>query len=620
MSMKKIKNILAFALLAVFMTGCADYLDVNNNVDAPDKVAAHLLLAPIQANLQGYYWDIRGIGPLTQMMSTTGYTNYARHGYNKGSDACGEVWRMTYWLHGKNLENLITQSEEIEEWNMAGIGYAIKALSWDFLDKEHADLPMKEAFVPGLLQHNYDYQKDIFPQIRAWAYKAIEYFDKGDPTTYGERLSDWDYIYHGDMSKWKKFAYAVLARNYIAMSQKDNFASAYADSVIYCVNNSFSNTDDDATLEVEGDVTTSATCNFWGVTRGNLGRVYVPSDYVVQIMTGVIPYIDPATGRWVTDTDEDGVAHTKLLEPQILADTLVDLPGHFDPRTVLLIGTADTCCLDDLDKIKHYRFAGGSINSTSGTNPRGGTWTAPSFYGRVVSPSITKDGTGRWIYRDDAPYIIMTYAEMQFIKAEAYWKKGDIAAAYEAFKTGVSASMDMVEKYIHPAADGDVGNGDKISPAAFRTLANEYLAGPYVNGLGASNLTLSHIMMQKYVALYPWGAQEVWVDLRKYLYDLANVTISNGLPSGGYDILEAYHKSNEDPTRIYKGFFLPSAQVQTRGSQLYVDNEGAPCFRIRPRYNSEYMWNMPSLQKLAPIAGDAPNYQCSIPWFAIPNE
>ena len=32
------------------------------------------------------------------------------------------------------------------------------------------------------------------------------------------------------------------------------------------------------------------------------------------------------------------------------------------------------------------------------------------------------------------------------------------------------------------------------------------------------------------------------------------------------------------------------------------------------------MWNLNSLKALKPIAGDADNYQCSIPWFAYPGD
>ena len=80
-------------------------------------------------------------------------------------------------------------------------------------------------------------------------------------------------------------------------------------------------------------------------------------------------------------------------------------------------------------------------------------------------------------------------------------------------------------------------------------------------------------------------------------------------------------KFDDDATKIYKGFYIAPAQVQgRRGSYSSVDNDGSPCFRIRPRYNSEYMWNLDALKKLKPIAGDAVNYHCSIPWFAYPGD
>ena len=101
-------------VLSVAATSCDDYLDVNKNVDAPDNVPAYLYLPSIQQNMQGFYWDIRALGPLTQMMGTTGYTSYASQWFSAASDAAGEVWRVVYWNQGMNLENLIKQSEEAE--------------------------------------------------------------------------------------------------------------------------------------------------------------------------------------------------------------------------------------------------------------------------------------------------------------------------------------------------------------------------------------------------------------------------------------------------------------------------------------------------------------------------
>ena len=147
----------------------------------------------------------------------------------------------------------------------------------------------------------------------------------------------------------------------------------------------------------------------------------------------------------------------------------------------------------------------------------------------------------------------------------------------------------------------------------------QYKAGPFVDGLTEANLTLSHIMMQKWVALYPWGACEAWVDMRKYHYD---ISYTGDYPSdgNGWSLTTLTQKWDSDPTKVYKGLYLYPAQVQHRKVAYSVFNEGSPCFRIRPRYNSEYMWNKPSLEKLKPISGMAGNYQCSIPWFAYPGD
>ena len=143
------KKILSMILLASFLfasIGCDDYLDVNNNEDAPDYIEENLYLSGILAAWEGCYWDIRALGPLTQMFGTTGYTSFANHYYSQGSDAAGEMWRVTYWLQGMNLENMINQALEKEAYTLAGIGYAIKAYSWDYTTKMHADMPLTVTF------------------------------------------------------------------------------------------------------------------------------------------------------------------------------------------------------------------------------------------------------------------------------------------------------------------------------------------------------------------------------------------------------------------------------------------------------------------------------------------
>ena len=650
--MKKILILICTGIFAFTFTSCDSYLDVNHNVDAPDYVDDFLYLPGIQQSYQGIYYDLRALAPLTQMMGTSDYQSYANHSYPAGAnDGGGEAWRFVLFLQGMNLENMINQAIEKERWALAGIGYAIKAYSWDLLTKYHGDLPCKDAYKPGLLAHNYEYQDEVYPIVRGWAYTAIDYLSKPDNTIYGTQISGNDYIYGGDIDRWKKFAYAILARNYISMSNKNDFVSGnWADSVIYCVNNSFTSTADDATVRVapDGEINTRY-LNFWGTARPNLSRTYWQHEYAVQVMTGTVPRYDENTGDKVSNSSNQNIlgAYPYELNPvQIITDTVTSALGHFDPRVTLLLGwtspkystfaiTDTVQIINDLglpnlrdtvrlpyteafptekDYILKYvskRIYGGTHLAVSG--PIG---TAPSYYGRNSTSSPASDGYGRWLYRDGAPYILSTYAEMKFCAAEAYWKKGDKASALQALKDGVAGHMEFCRNYI--SIPVGVAGGDKILAATFRSLAEDYLAGPYVGGLTVSNLTLSHIMMQKWVVLYPWGANEAWVDMRKYHYD---IKYSGNYPKNGngWERNSLNMKWDTDANKVYKGLYLYPANVQHRKTAYTINNDGSPCYRVRPRYNSEYMWNVPSLKKLLPIPGDAVNYHCSIPWFAYPD-
>jgi hypothetical protein len=48
---------------------------------------------------------------------------------------------------------------------------------------------------------------------------------------------------------------------------------------------------------------------------------------------------------------------------------------------------------------------------------------------------------------------------------------------------------------------------------------------------------------------------------------------------------------------------------------LYPDNANKPVYRIRPRYNSEYIWNRESLDKIGGLALD---YHTKEMWITQP--
>lgn len=655
--MKKHNIIALISALAITTaaTSCDDYLDVNKNVDAPDNVPAYLYLASVQQNMQAFYYDNRALCPLTQMMGTTSYTTFAGQYYSAGSDAAGELWKLVYYTQGMNLENLINQSEAANNNTMAGIGYILKAFGWDKLTKMHGDLILKEAFTNDRSSFDYDYQEDVYDAVREWALKGIELLDKQDDTVYGTTISDNDYIFKGDKDKWRRFGYSVLVSNLTSLTRKADFKEKYYNDLVKYAAMAMASNADNVTLTIGGggaDVPDGAYNNFWSPRRGNLAYSYFPHSYAVELMTGTVPFYNEETGDKAPLTDSK--YNYELAAKQVVCDTLPQA-GHLDPRNIIKLPTsqyntyepsfvvrdnngdpvvdadgniqytkavanpvlkADTTTV--WEKLRGTRFYGGSFTGASG--PEG---TAPNFYGYASSTSVLdRSGMGRWIYYENCPYILMTYSEILFDLAEAHFVAGNKAEAFEAWKKAVAADMDFTKTYIREGQWAQVGadyyhQGDWITKADFTAIANEYLAGPFVNALPMADFDLSHIMMQKFVALYPWGALEEWVDQRKYFYDI-EYTGEYPYNGNGYDVSSVNMKKDSDPTKVYKGFYLQPAQVQGRKSAYNTRNQGSPCFRVRPRYNSEYVWNKRGLNDLKPIPGTANCYQTSIPWFAYP--
>ncbi|WKN30720.1 SusD/RagB family nutrient-binding outer membrane lipoprotein [Porifericola rhodea] len=163
---------------------------------------------------------------------------------------------------------------------------------------------------------------------------------------------------------------------------------------------------------------------------------------------------------------------------------------------------------------------------------------------------------GKYIFQDDAPYPLMTYAEMQFIKAEAAFIKGDKAMALSAFQTAVMAHMEFT-------------GVDNATASTF--MANSLPAT-------ADDLELSDIMWQKYIAMYT--NNETWSDLRRYDWS----------------------------SEVFPGFELPE--------ELAPDNDGKPSERWLLRQYSEYDWNKEALEGIGALE---PDYQTIPMWFSEPN-
>jgi hypothetical protein len=519
--MKNITKFIAVAIITLFITACNrdEIADVNTNPSFPTEVEPIYLLPQIQAYMAtGVQFDARLLGKYTQYFShsTSNYT-IDRYGYFAGSDFGGEIWKMAYYSIGLNLSNVITTAHSAERYDIEGMGKIIRGWTWQATTDYHSDLIKFDQVFTARLTFDYGTQEEAYAEVKRLALEGIADIDRTDGKYDISYTAKGDLIYGGDKTKWKKFAYGLLARNAQNLSNKAGYNPA---EVIAWVDQSFTSISDDCNVKFAGTNTSDA--NFFGPVRNNMA-LFRQTDFIVKTMDGTI------------------------------------FGGVIDPRMqAVLVPSQDGV------------FRGNPLNTSAGTVA---ATRIPNLWGGTTHTVSTL--AGRYLFRDNVDFPIMTYAELQFIKAEAAFKLGDNALALDAYKKAIAASIDMVNKYTVPVAPTTVSPvlpGASLITAAQKTA---FLADP---NIVPATLTLKHILLQKYVALFGYGYLETWTDMRKHHYD----------------------------TAIYEGMVFPS---------FYVDNGGKIAYRVRPRYNSEYVWNYAALQA---IGGDKPDYHTVEMWFSQP--
>lgn len=143
--------------------------------------------------------------------------------------------------------------------------------------------------------------------------------------------------------------------------------------------------------------------------------------------------------------------------------------------------------------------------------------------------------TGSFQVRPVSDQEILTYHEMCFIKAEVYMRKGDAANAYTAYIAGIQAHLDMMQAKL---AQWKAGGFDKNAAGVVipdmepmdQTDITNYLSSSAV-AQGAGTLTMSDIMLQKYIAM---GCSiENWNDMRRFNFSAGNIG-SFGVVYPGY--------------------------------------------------------------------------------------
>ena len=127
----------------------------------------------------------------------------------------GSIWAMHYYGLGQNLNKMIDWGIEEKKWDYVGVGHAIRAWSWLVTTEMYGEIIMTEAFNTSQLVFNYNTQEQVYDTVRIIARMALDYLNKtGDGVNQANLAKGDAYFYQGDVNKWKKFTYAVLARSF----------------------------------------------------------------------------------------------------------------------------------------------------------------------------------------------------------------------------------------------------------------------------------------------------------------------------------------------------------------------------------------------------------------------
>ena len=436
-------------VMMLFGISCKKYLDsAYKNPNLPTYAPPEQVLQScISAMHRGIAFDARAIGMITQnFASVAGINQWERHGYNPGSDFGGDVWRGHYWNMGFNIIDMIDSSLLVGKYDYVAAAYTLNAWSWVSVADVHGELPVVQAFEKGRLSFDYDQQNVAYEYAMRYTDSALKYWALAADMT-KSTLSEGDlYFYGGNIAKWRKFVNGIKARIFHRYYLKSNYS---ADSVIKYADLAMSTTDDDAMVRFNLAFPDVTARNFFGPSRNNVGGFRIGA-FPVNLMNGTVfnGVIDPRA-KFILRPSTDGVFRGIPCNQQ----------ADFGPAN---------------QKVINF-------------------WGA---YATNVAPTGGNDSGARTFFKNDSKFPIMTYSEMQFLKAEAAFKKGDKALARTAYINGIGGHFDMLKTHFTGYTP--------ITPAERAS----FLANTNIVPTSPDSLTIQRIMCQKYLSLWGWGFVE----------------------------------------------------------------------------------------------------------------
>jgi len=514
--MKKYINKIVLSILALVVPFAScdteELQDLNVNPQALNEVNMNFVFTAASLSIAsgGFSGDNRYIDWRTNMgytmyfmqhFATTGSVlNSAGDKYFDNDEAWNAPWEFWYGNVGKTLNLIYKQTgeggfEEGRRPNMVAASKMLWALNFHRLTDFYGDIPYSEAVqgLDGVFRPKYDTQQSIYMDLFSKLTEGINGLSASNPD---DGFAAADIIYNGDITKWKKWGNSLMLRMAMRISNVDpGTAATYVNQAI------------------QGGVMTSNDDNAWVPMDDG------PSEWTNQ--NGISRAFQPGDGG----------------QSRILGKTLIDFLKGADSLSV-----ADD---DPRLMIISEGFNGNTNPIAQQGLPNGLDGVDLDEYTGIPNTVANEhfSSANLKMFDDADPYILMNYAEVELLLAEAKERGiGNVpGTAAEHYNNGVRAAM----QFFAPLEPGDA------SMEVSNAQVDAYLATyPYGGGgVTGSESALEQIGYQMWAAKFlNWW--EAWSDWRRTGYPTLVPTNYPGSASPGVI-----------PTKLR----IPNGEVATNG-------------------------------------------------------
>ncbi len=421
------------------------------------------------------------------LMGCWNTTNYGGRPTNDNNEMC-RIWTSLYPNAIKNLTDGIHNSEEEGLTNVNAALRIYRVYMMSLITDVYGDAPFSEAglgYIAEKFNPRYDTQEEIYGAFFNELTDAC-----GALSLSGDKITG-DVIYNGDVNKWKKLANSLRLRFAMRISDVDPDKAKQ---------------EFEEALMADGGVFTSAT-----------------DDALIKYMEVSFSFGQD------TYSDYRGNALSKLLfgndpanNPSYLCSTFFNqMYNSGDPRTFIFArfyydGLMSLTSPDNrIDLTEEILSKGIPMNPR---DPGAYSWEPwPTGYDSDImkeiaenNPSVeismtreTEPKLANNFLKSDNPGVVMTYAEVNFLMAEAALKGWAVAGSADSYyKTGVRASMDFLT---------DNYGCRKITDEEFSTfIAN--------NGIGYTNEQRKAAINTQAWILHFTNPSEAWANVRRSGY------------------------------------------------------------------------------------------------------